>query len=895
MTAHPPALARRPRSRPWWAPHGAIERDKLVERLAATPAGGVALLCAPAGSGKSALVRSWVDSDAFGDRVAWVTVERDERDGQRFWLSVMDETVAAVGCGCEAVAEGVSPTPSFFAGELIAERLLACLATLQDPCVLVLDDLHELGSSDALRSLELFLGRLPAQVRVVITTRVDPRLGLHRLRVTGALTEIRDGDLRFSLSETRELLAASGIALSDHLTRLLHDRTEGWAAGLRLAAIALADEPDPERFVNGFCGSERTVADYLLAEVLEHQPPEVRHLLLRTSVLDRVSGPLADALTGGVHSERILQRLADTNAFVTPLDAGRWWFRYHGLFAELLRRELRRTAPGSIDALHRAASRWLADHGFIVDAIRHAQAVGDWAEAARLLAAHHVDLMLDGRLATVRALLADFPAGAYAGDAELAVIFATGAIFDGSPDECAAYLDVAERLAGNVPDDRRRRLDLQIATAKVWRASWMADTAAAVTATRSLEAALQASAPEELALEKDLHATALLHLGTAELWASRLDDAQRDLEHAYVLARRARRPFLQFASLAPHAIASVLNGGKIADAVEQLHEALAIAESHGWGDNPLLGGALAGGGVALVWLGRFDEAERWLDRAQDTLRPDGEPGAAFVLHYGRGVLHFAQGRYADARDAFVAAQRVTWHLASEHALSVELCNRLVQTYVALDDRPEARAVLTGLSADVRDRTEIRVAQAALELAEGRPGEAVEVLGPALYRTKEPIRLTWARIQALVHDAAARQQLGDACLAEASLERALELAAPELVVLPFTSPVVRDLVKRHARCRMTHPALVAAILDVLADIAAPPCDEATAPLGELSEAELRVLSHLPSKLTCAEIAAELYVSVNTIRTHVRHIYAKLDVHTRTEAVGRARALGLLLAR
>ena len=240
--------------------------------------------------------------------------------------------------------ERVAATPSF-GGEAVVERLLSDLHSLERPVVLVIDDLHELRSAEALRWLELFLTELPAQLRVVLATREDPQLGLHRLRLAGRLTEIRADELRFSLDETRELMDASGIALSDAGLALLHERTEGWAAGLRLAAISLARHPDPERCVTEFSGSERTVAGYLLAEVLERQPPEVRDLLLRTSVLERVSGPLADALTGGTGSEAILQGLEDANAFVTSLDVGRTWFRYHHLFADLLELELRRDRP----------------------------------------------------------------------------------------------------------------------------------------------------------------------------------------------------------------------------------------------------------------------------------------------------------------------------------------------------------------------------------------------------------------------------------------------------------------------------------------------------------------------------------------------------------------------
>ena len=291
--------------------------------------------------------------------------------------------------------------------------------------MLVIDDLHELQSADALAALERFLADVPVQLRVVLLTRGNPGLGLHRLRLAGALTELRGADLRFSLPETHELLTASGIALSDGGTAVLHERTEGWAAGLRLATISLSAHPDPERFAAEFCGSERTVAAFLKAEVLDRQPPEVRELLLRTSVLERVNGPLAAALTGGSGSLRILQELEEADAFVTAVDVGRSCFRYHPMFADLLRLELRRIDPALVGTLHRAAARWFELHGHPVEAIRHAQSAGDWVYAGRLLADHQLGLTLDGRGAEVRALLAAFPPDAPAADAELALAVAT--------------------------------------------------------------------------------------------------------------------------------------------------------------------------------------------------------------------------------------------------------------------------------------------------------------------------------------------------------------------------------------------------------------------------------------------------------------------------------------
>jgi LuxR family transcriptional regulator, maltose regulon positive regulatory protein len=345
----------------------------------------VTVVSAPPGSGKSVLLRSWIAEAGLMDSIGWVSVGRDDRDPQRFWLSVLG-ALRQTSAGSRLIRE-LTAAPDLD-GWALVERLLQDLAPLRDRLWLVLDDAHELRSAEAQRQLELLLMRGPPELRFVLATRHDPPLGLHRLRLEGELTEIRAAHLRFSLAEARELFAAAGVDLPEAALGTLHERTEGWAAGLRLSALSLAGYPDPVRFAAEFSGSERTVADYLLAEVLERLSGEVRLLLLRTSILEQVNGELTDLLTGGEGGERVLQELEEANAFVVSVDVARSWFRYHWLFADLLQLDLRRTAPAEVDALHRTAARWLTDHGYPVEAVRHAQAARDWASAARLLADH---------------------------------------------------------------------------------------------------------------------------------------------------------------------------------------------------------------------------------------------------------------------------------------------------------------------------------------------------------------------------------------------------------------------------------------------------------------------------------------------------------------------------
>ncbi|HTU05218.1 MAG TPA: AAA family ATPase, partial [Trebonia sp.] len=428
---------------------GVVTRPALFGRLEGSAR--VTVLSAPAGSGKTVLLRSWIAEDGRAGQAAWVTAGRQERDPQRFWLSVLRalrQTESGAG-----LVRAVSAAPDLD-GWALVEGLLHDLAPLQHPVWLVIDDVHELAP-DALRQLELLVMRAPPGLRFVLAARHDVRLGLHRLRLEGGLTELRAGDLTFTVTEAGELFSAAGVELDEPTLVALHERTEGWAAGLRLAALSLAGHPDPARFAIEFSGSERTVAEYLLAEVLDRQPAAVRRLLLRTSILERVNGELADLLTGDTGSERVLQDLEAAGAFVVALDGARSWFRYHQMFAGLLRLELRRAEPGEVTGLHATAAGWFAAYGFPAEAVRHAQAAEDWELAAQLLADHWPALTLDGQAGTVHELLAGFPAGMSATDAELAVVAATDELAQGSLETAERYLTIAERQSESVPAARR--------------------------------------------------------------------------------------------------------------------------------------------------------------------------------------------------------------------------------------------------------------------------------------------------------------------------------------------------------------------------------------------------------------------------------------------------------
>ena len=862
---------------------GLVGRPGLFERLGA--AGRVTEVSAPAGSGKTLLVRSWIAERGLAGRAAWVPVPGDERDPQRFWLSVLG-ALRATAAGSTLVRP-LTAAPDLD-GWAVVERLLTDLGGLADRLWLVIDDVHELRSAQALRQLELLLMRAPAGVRFVLVTRHDLRLGLHRLRLEGELTEIRAADLRFTPAEARALFEAAGIALSDRALESLYERTEGWAAGLRLAALSLAGHPDPDRFAAEFSGSERTVAEYLMAEVLDRQAEPARRLLLRTSVLDRVNGELADLLTGDSGGERILQQLERANTFVVATDARRSWFRYHQLFADLLQLELRGSAAAELPALHAAAAGWYADHGYLVEAVRHAQAAADWGLAARLLSDYWVGFGLNGLGATAHELLARFPAGVIAADAELAARRAGDELARGSLAEAERYLTAAARGLDSVPAGRRGRTQVVLAIVRMRFARQRGDLAAVAGQAERLLAPAGAGDPAELGLGGDLRMLALIDLGIAETWTARFEEADRHLQDGIALARQLGRPYLEVTGLAHWA--QLLSWRSLPLGVQRSSEAIELAGRHGWTDEPVAGLAYLALGVAEVIQGRLADAERSLERAERTLRAEVEPAAGMRLHLGRGMLELARGRYPEALAAIGTAERLTTLLVTEHTLGRRGRSHRLQVLVRTGETERVERILAEMDGAERDSGEMRIAVAGLRLAQDDPEAATAALAPVV---EGAIPLTSAHLW-VVHafwlDAIARDAAGDAAAARRSLEHALELAAPEGLLYPFLVDRAPELLDRQRRRGTAHAALIAQILNVLAGSDS---DEPPRGLTEpLSQAEARVLRYLPTKLSAPEIAGQLYLSVNTVKTHMRHLYDKLGVHRRHEAVEQARALGLL---
>jgi LuxR family transcriptional regulator, maltose regulon positive regulatory protein len=839
---------------------GTVARRRLFARL--DGAARVTQVVAPAGGGKTVLLRSWA-LDGLDDRIAWVRVTRP--DPEPFWSAVL-RALRAAG----ALVREASTTD----GWAVVDGLLTDLGALTGPLWLVIDDAHALGSGDTLRQLESFVVAAPPDLRFVFASREELRLGLHRMRLEGELTDIRAADLRFTLDEAGALMRKAGIVLSEQGLATVHDRTEGWAAGLRLAAYSVAASGDPEDAVAGFSGVERTVAGYLRAEVLGGLSERAAELLVRTSMLDRVCGPLADLLTGDIGGERILQELAECDVFVVPLDRQRTWFRYHRLLTDLLRLELRQNQPERLADLQRTAATWYAGHGYPIEAVRQAQDAQDWKLSARVLSDHFLELILDGHAAAVHELLGRFPAGVLAADTELVLLQAAADSLRGSVEQGAGSAAQADRVAA-LPEQRRAGIQTCLAVMRMSLAQRRGDGPATAAEAERLLDSPEAALP-------GLRALALITLGAAELWDMDADAAERHLDEGTALAHQNGRPWLELFGLGYGAWATSFRS--FAAAGEKAELAIQLASEHGWSEEPAAVAAYNLLAMIRVWQLRLDEAAALLQHAERGLHPAADPTSAVVFHQTRGMVELVNSRYAEALTAFHAADRNTRRLGNQEAAAPMRAHAIV-AMALLGDHDRAEAEYLRASSSV-DRGELRNALAVLRLEQRDFDGACAALAPALAGTAPVTNDSWL-IQANLLEAIARDGLGDQALSGQALERALELAERAGTVFAFKVHPAPTLLRRHAR-HTAHAGLVYQLLNTVTDGLREDADPAEA----LTATELRVLRFLPTNMSAPEIAEELLVSVNTVRTHMRHLYDKLGVHRRTEAVVRARTLGLL---
>ena len=860
-------------------PPWAVQRPRITELITkGARSCPLTVVTGPAGAGKTMAAALWAAAES--GPVAWVCLdELDNRPGVfwRYVAAALHRSGVTVPKALQVIPQEPDGCDRFLVG-------LTALMASQDPAVtLVLDDLHLLTEPGTYKGLDFLLRNAGSGMRVVVTSRMDPLLPLHRYRLTGQLTEIRASDLAFSSAEAGQLLAQHGSTLTADSVESLTQRTEGWAAGLRLAAISLGAHPDPGQFVKELMAEDSALICYLVDEILNAQPPEVRAVLLSTSILEHVRADAAVYLTGDEHAAGILSSLVRTNGFVQPLGSG--WYRYHTLFAQMLRLKLRFEHPERVTILHQRAARWYQRDGRLADAVRHAAQAGDWPLAAGMVVDElAIALLAEGREGDcLAAEFAGMPAGQSWTEPAPYLAAAALALAGGQHESCSAALGAAEGLLDRLPDEQKPAGRLAAAIVRLTAARRGGDLAAAAGAADAAELMLGQVPGEKLARHPELRRIVLSGRADVQLWAGRHQEAARLLEAGLADGGMPGRERAAWA--AQLALVEALCG-RLSRAVELAGRAAAEPGQDQPADQEPNAAALIA--LALVHLERNElrETRGFFKQADAALGacPDKMLASAAYLIAAGGAL--AEGRAAVATE-IVARARSGGPLPAW--LDQRLCLVESRAWTAAGDVSAALAA----AARARPCPGAVVALAYARAAAGDDVGAAALLAPVLAsdsKLPDP-----ARLDALLLAARLSYAGGDEAHGRSSLGSALRLAEREQLCLSLArehgwlGPVLR----RDAELAAAHQGLLTLALGhqrlpvpVTARTAAPVLVE------PLTEREREVLVHVAGMLNTAEVASEMYISVNTVKTHLRSIYRKLAATHRNEAVRRARQLELI---
>jgi LuxR family maltose regulon positive regulatory protein len=866
-------------------PDWAVQRPRVTKLIAeGVRRCPVTVITGPAGAGKTMALASW--AAAGPGPVAWVCLDKHNNRPGAFWsyvLAALRRSGVAVPRALSAATRGRTAENSFLL------RLASALAGQTPPVTLVLDDFHFITEPRVLAGLDFLVRNAGPSLRVVVSLRTDPPLPLHRYRLEGQVAEIRAADLAFSPAEAGLLLAQHGCALSADLLERLTRQTEGWAAGLRLAAMSMAGDPNPGQFIRELVTDDSALTGYLVREVLDTQPAEIRELLLSTSILEHVNAETASELTGNERAGRILSDLARANAFVQPIGGG--WYRYHTLFAEALRLQLRWKYPDRIAPLHRRAARWYERNGQLTSAVRHIAQVGDWQLAATMI----IDGLAISEIIEPRASqslaeeFAGMPDNETWTEPQPYLVSAAVALSEGRPEPAAAALNTAEGILEQHPDQTvtARLAAAMIRFAAARRAG---DLTAAVEAAARAEALAGGIPDDVLARHPEIRARVLSARGAAELWSGCFDEAARVLDSGVTAAAAAGDEHERVCCLGHLALVEALRGrlGRAAKLTDQT-----AAACTGGGQRPPVEQSNAAALAALAWVHvdrhQLSEARRWLTQLDAALGviPDKLMGAVACLIAAWGGL--AEGN-AKVAGRFVARARSGW--SAPAWLEQWLNQAESRALAAVGDIEAALAAAKRADCDVSPEAAITLAHA--WLAAGDSDNARRALEPALTTSGEaPERV---RMQVCLVDARLSYRIGDRARGRRSLGCALRLAEHEQLRLPFAvergwiGPVLqRDPELARAHRQLFAPATGHGPLPVSSH--AP--DQDTVPAVEpLTEREQEVLRRVSGMLTTAEIASELYISTNTVKSHIKNVCHKLAVNHRGEAVRRARQLQLI---
>jgi LuxR family transcriptional regulator, maltose regulon positive regulatory protein len=630
---------------------GHLHRGELVGALIATGQSRVALVAAAPGAGKTSLLSEWYADPRERRSFAWISLDAADNDPVRFWDGVF-AALRTTAPGIGGAAQTALHSPGTTVTDQVLPMLINDLAELAKPVVLVLDDYHLIENGEIHGAIELLVERLPSSAQLVISTRSDPPLPLSRLRARGQLTEIRGGDLRFNVGETGAFLnEVVGLDLEPDEIARLHERTEGWAAGLQLAGLSLRGRDDHRQLIDSFAGDDQHIVEYLGFEVLDNEPSELREFMIRSSVLDRLSGPLCARVTGNPDSERLLERLERENAFVIALDSKREWYRYHHLFAELLRHELTRTRPGLVVELHRRASAWYRDAGAIHEAIEHATAAADFGDAIELITTHWYEFLQRGRQETVAGWIDKLPPGTVADDANLCLTKAWLGVNTGRLDEVDRWIEAAGRAAAEQQEaEELPPLESGVASLRAIHRYMSGNVSAAVAAGR-----------RALELERGGAASPWRPVGCPVLglslhWHGQREDASRTLIEAVRIAR-ANGNHLAAVHASGGLAAIDYERGDAASASARVAEAIALAEEHDLSEHWASSLSLAVRGQMLARNDDPEAAAEVLVRATELAR---RGIATIEIAYSLLALAGARqrlGRHEEARGVYEEARK----------------------------------------------------------------------------------------------------------------------------------------------------------------------------------------------------------------------------------------------
>ncbi len=896
-----------------------VPRRRLAERLAAGRDKGFILVSAPAGYGKTTLLVEWAQSLLRdGVAVAWYALDPGDDDAIPFGAYLLASLAQALGPTSELahVAQRLRASPEAdLQGTL--QAVINALVSYERDCVLILDDYHLITAPAIHSAVTFLLEHLPENLCVVMGSRSDPPLPLARLRARGQLHEVRAADLRFTAEETESFLnALMKLDLSPDGIAALEARTEGWVAGLQLAALSLAGRADKEGFIASFGGSHRYLVEYLLEEVVQRQPAEVQAFLLSTSILERMCAPLCDAILGGSHSGVILEQLDQANLFVVALDDQGYWYRYHHLFRDFLQNRLLKSQPQRLAALHRAASEWLAAHNLLREAAQHAFLTNDWDYAAAFVEQHSFTMIIHSEMATIYEWCAAFPEEVMQRHPLLCI------------HQCWAWVFSFRRQNRSRVEERLRQVE-QMITAMEDRqqASDLTEHAAVVRSFLAMAPDPTADPRRQLALaERMLEAypvgdagrfSGLLTMGYAHMALSDAQAAARALEMARQVALQGHL-FFGIVESTFHLARLAHSQGRLRQAAEFCRQGQADISAllaNPQQELPALGCLDVALGAVLLEQDRLDEAEAHLLRGLEQMGMGMNPYYLMTACVTLARLYEVRGRPQEAA-RYLARLEETWP-------DVTFCTRGLRVTQALRRAPhdpaaqaKAAAWCQDFSASMPDDAPLP-GMGPLGAAEAFYLAHLTWVGAQIATGKAPAArlllerwLDWASTHGLANrvmelsllEAQAWQAEGDRQNALKALERALGMAQPEGYLRIFDQgPALARLLAEAAnagicgayvgqiRAAIGQPEVAAEIPETADRLSA------AAEMGiveSLSEREREVLRLMAQGATNQAIAERLVITVGTVKSHINHILGKLGAHNRTEAVARARRLGLL---